>query len=98
MSLYSAENFIVTAGAWSKQILGQYALQMDLKLMRGQMLLFKFTELPLHHIVLQGDLYLIPRRDGHLLAGSTLENVGFDKNVTQEAHDNLRLRAETVLP
>ena len=95
---FSAENFIVTAGAWSKQVLGKYALQTDIKPMRGQMLLFKFAKPPLHHIVLQGDLYLIPRRDGHLLVGSTLEDVGFDKNITQTAHDNLRLRAEALLP
>ena len=94
----SAENFIVSAGAWSKQVLGQYALQMDIKPMRGQMLLFKFAEPPLRHIVLQGDLYLIPRRDGHLLVGSTLEDAGFDKSITQAAYDHLRLRAEAVLP
>lgn len=95
---HQAENLVVTAGAWSKQVLGQYALQTDIKPIRGQMLLFKFTEPPLRHIVLQGDLYLIPRRDGHLLVGSTLEDVGFDKNITQAAHDSLRLRAEAVLP
>lgn len=95
---FNAENFIVSAGAWSKQVLGRHALQMDIKPMRGQMLLFKFAEPPLRHIVLQGDLYLIPRRDGHLLVGSTLEDVGFDKNITQAAHENLRLRAEAVLP
>jgi glycine oxidase len=36
------------------------------------MLLFKFDSPPLRHIVLQQGLYLIPRRDGHLLVGSTL--------------------------
>jgi len=95
---FSAENFVVTAGAWSKQVLGQHALQLDIKPMRGQMLLFKFDEPPLRHIVLQGDLYLIPRRDGHLLVGSTLEDVGFDKSITQAAHDSLRPRAEALLP
>jgi len=95
---YQADNYIVTAGAWSKQVLGQYALQIDIKPIKGQMLLFKFTTPPLIHIVLQGDLYLIPRRDGHLLVGSTLEDVGFDKNITQVAHDSLRQRAEAVLP
>ena len=95
---FSAENYIVTAGAWSKQVLGRHALKIDIKPVRGQMLLFKFTEPPLRHIVLQGDLYMIPRRDGHLLVGSTLEDVGFDKNITREAHDSLRPRAESVLP
>jgi glycine oxidase len=95
---FSADNFVVTAGAWSKQVLGQYALEIDIKPMRGQMLLFKFPEPPLRQIILQDDLYLIPRQDGHLLAGSTLEDVGFDKSITQIAHDSLRSRAEKVLP
>lgn len=95
---FSADNYIVTAGAWSKEVLGQYALHLDIKPMRGQMLLFKFDAPPLRHIMLQGDLYLIPRRDGHLLVGSTLEDVGFDKNVTQEAYASLRQRAEGMLP
>jgi glycine oxidase len=94
----SADNYVVTAGAWSKQLLGKYALKLDIKPMRGQMLLFKFDQPLLHQIVLQQDLYLIPRRDGHLLAGSTVEDVGFDKNTTQSAHDMLRSRAEAVLP
>lgn len=95
---FSAENYIVTAGAWSKQVLGEHALQLDIKPVRGQMLLFKFATPPLRHIVLQGGLYFIPRRDGHLLVGSTLEDVGFDKNITQTAYADLRQRAEAVLP
>ena len=96
--VFSAENYIVTAGAWSKEVLGQYALQLDIKPVRGQMLLFKFDAPPLNHIVLQGGLYLIPRRDGHLLVGSTLEEVGFDKHTTVTARDDLYQRAQRVLP
>jgi glycine oxidase len=95
---YQADDYIVTAGAWSKQVLGQCAMQMDIKPIKGQMLLFKFAAPPLDHIVLQGDMYLIPRRDGHLLVGSTLEDVGFDKKITQAACDSLRQKAEAVLP
>ena len=95
---FSAENYIVTAGAWSKKILGEHALQLDIRPIRGQMLLFKFDSPPLKHILLQDGLYLIPRRDGHLLVGSTLEDVGFDKSTTVAARDMLRHRAETLLP
>jgi glycine oxidase len=95
---FSAQSYIVTAGAWSKEVLGQHALQLDIKPMRGQMLLFKFPRPPLPHIVLQGDMYMIPRRDGHLLVGSTLEDVGFDKSTTQTAAADLRQRAAVVLP
>jgi len=95
---FQAENYIVTAGAWSKQLLGEHALQLDIKPIRGQMLLYKFDSPPLPHIVLQNDLYLIPRRDGHLLVGSTLEDVGFDKTTTAAAREMLLQRALALLP
>jgi glycine oxidase len=95
---FSADHYIVTAGAWSKQLLGEQALQLGIKPIRGQMLLFKFDTPPLPHIVLQEGLYLIPRRDGHLLAGSTLEDVGFDKSKTSEAREMLLQRAVKILP
>lgn len=95
---FSSENYIVAAGAWSREVLGRHALHLDIKPMRGQILLYKFDAPPLEHILLQKDLYLIPRRDGHLLVGSTLEDVGFDKNITDVARDDLQRRAEALLP
>ena len=95
---YSADKYIVTAGAWSQEVLGPHALQLEIKPVRGQMLLFKFAAPPLQHIVVQRDLYLIPRRDGHLLVGSTLEDAGFDKKTTRAAHDDLFKRAQNILP
>jgi len=94
----NAQGYIVTAGAWSKEVMGRHALRLDIKPMRGQMLLFKFDVSPLRHIVLQDDLYLIPRRDGYLLVGSTLEDVGFDQRTTTEARDMLWQRAQKLLP
>jgi len=93
-----ADTYIITAGAWSKQLLGEHALQVDIKPIRGQMLLFKFDAPPLPYIVLQDGVYLIPRRDGHLLVGSTLEDVGFDKSTTATARDRLLQSACAILP
>lgn len=95
---FVADIYIITAGAWCMQLLGEHALQVDIKPIRGQMLLFKFDTPPLPHIVLQDGLYLIPRKDGHLLVGSTLEDVGFDKSTTEEVRDSLWQRATHVLP
>jgi glycine oxidase len=95
---FTADDYVVTAGAWSREVLGQHALQLDIKPVRGQMLLFKFDVRPLQHIVLQQDVYLIPRRDGHLLVGSTLEDVGFDKQTTAGACEELHRRAQVLLP
>lgn len=95
---HRADNYIVTAGAWSKVLLGEHALKTDIKPIRGQMLMFKFDTLPLQHIVLQGDIYLIPRRDGHLLLGSTREDVGFDKSTSVEVQQMLLQRGVALLP
>lgn len=95
---FSAGNYVVAAGAWSARVLGQHAMQLDIRPMQGQILLFKFASPPLRHIVLQGDLYLIPRRDGHLLVGSTLEDVGFNKAITEAARADLHARAARILP
>lgn len=95
---FEADAFVVTAGAWSAQLLGAHAPATEIKPMRGQMLLFRLPPETLPCIVYQDDFYLIPRRDGHLLAGSTVEDVGFDKSTTSEAETNLRERAARLLP
>lgn len=93
-----ADAYIVAAGAWSKKLLGEHALNVEIRPIRGQILLFKFDAPPFRQILLKQDLYLIPRRDGHVLAGSTLEDVGFDKSTTLEARDNLLGRVCELFP
>ena len=95
---FGADQFIITAGAWSKVLLGEHALDMDIRPIRGQILLFKFDQPPFRQILLKESLYFIPRRDGHVLAGSTLEDVGFDKSTTAEALDSLLQRIRGVFP
>jgi glycine oxidase len=95
---FRADTYIVTAGAWSKQLLGDHALHVDIKPIRGQILLFKFDVPPIQHILIKDGTYLIPRKDGHLLVGSTLEDVGFDKTTTHIARDMLLQRAIAMLP
>jgi glycine oxidase len=42
--------------------------------------------------------YLVPRADGRVLVGATVEDVGFDKSVTIEGIDSLRLAAAEIVP
>lgn len=93
-----ADNYIVTAGAWSKVLLGEHALGLQVYPVRGQMLLFEFDAPPFQHILVQGGLYFIPRSDGHVLVGSTLEQAGFDKSTTDEARANLLRHVHAIFP
>lgn len=95
---FEADAFVLTAGAWSRGLLGEHALAIDIKPMRGQMLLYRLAPGRLKHILYHGDFYLIPRRDGHILAGSTVEDAGFDKSTTPEAAADLRHKASRLLP
>lgn len=94
----NAGNYIVTSGAWSRQLLEEHGLKLDIRPVRGQMLLFKTEPGALRSIILKNGIYLIPRLDGHILAGSTLEDVGFDKTTTEEAKSMLHAQATSILP
>lgn len=93
-----ADHYIVTAGAWSQTILGEHAANLAINPVRGQMLLYKMPPGLLEQILYREDFYLIPRSDGHILAGSTVEDVGFDKSTTQPVAHKLHQKAVSLLP
>ncbi|MES1988224.1 MAG: FAD-dependent oxidoreductase, partial [Pseudomonadota bacterium] len=91
------DQFVVTSGAWSFELLKETSAKLNIKPMRGQILLYK-PEKNLEQIVYREGFYMIPRRDGYLLAGSTLEDVGFDTTVTQEVRNEISAKAEAIMP
>lgn len=93
-----ADVFVVTSGAWSFELLKQTTSSLDIKPMRGQMLLYHMTPGVLPHIVYRDGFYMLQRRDGHLLAGSSLEDVGFDIGVTESMREEMLQKAEAILP
>lgn len=93
-----ADQFAVTSGAWSFELLKNAALTLNIKPMRGQILLYQQPAQKLEHIVYANGFYLVPRQDGLLLAGSTLEDVGFDNTTTEQVKQELVKKAETIYP
>jgi glycine oxidase len=97
--LLSAEQFIVTAGAWSSLLLAALPPPLPrIEPIKGQMIVFDAQPDLLRHIVYRDGHYLIPRKDGKILAGSTVEHTGFDKRPTPEALHELQCFALDVLP
>lgn len=93
-----ADQFVVAGGAWSAAILTELEVRVEIKPTKGQMVLFKGPPGYLSHIVMEQGRYLIPRRDGHILVGSTLEDAGFDKTPTEEAKISLIEDAYRLCP
>lgn len=96
--MLQADQFVVTSGAWSFELLKETAAKLNIKPMRGQILLYQQPVPWLQHMVYKGGFYLVPRQDGLLLAGSTLEDVGFDKTTTEAVKLDLQAKAERIMP
>jgi glycine oxidase len=93
-----ADAFVLTAGAWSGLLLADQQ-PLPIKPMRGQMLLYaQPPKQKLTHIVFREGFYMVPRRDGLILAGSCLEDVGFDHAVTDDMGRQLAGKAAALLP
>ena len=95
---YHAERVVIAAGAWSADLLRETGLRLPVSPVRGQMIQFEAHPGFLKHIIFYQSHYLIPRSDGLVLAGSTLEYTGFDKRITTEARDELARAATGLVP
>ena len=92
--VFKADNIVLANGAWGSCLLDELAI----KPVRGQMICYRADPGYLEHILLKNGLYIIPRLDGHLLVGSTVEDVGFDKSTTNDARTMLINGAGELLP
>ncbi|MEM1082421.1 MAG: FAD-dependent oxidoreductase, partial [Pseudomonadota bacterium] len=87
---FRASNVILAAGAWTDRILQRSRLStLGIEPVRGQMLLFKPDAVAIRHILNSPLGYLIPRRDGRILAGTTVEQAGFDRRPSHSAYDRI---------
>ena len=87
---------IIAAGAWSSFIAPQENLQIEP--VRGQMVCFQVAPGFTRHVIYSSRGYLIPRRDGRLIAGSTSERVGFEKRVTSRGVEQIKSMAMEIAP
>ena len=82
----SAHKTVICNGAWAQQLLKTVTdICTDIVPVRGQILVFKARQHVLSHILVQDEQYLVPRGERHVLCGSSMEYVGFDRSVTEEA-------------
>ncbi|WP_461110391.1 glycine oxidase ThiO [Salinisphaera aquimarina] len=99
---FGADRTILCGGAWTGQILTTVGIDLPVRPVKGQMMLFKTppmkSRMLVERVVLMNGRYLIPRADGRLLIGSTLEEAGFDKTITENARNALLKSALDMVP
>ena len=89
--------YCLAAGAWSGHLAESLGLTIQTRPIRGQILLLGLSKQILTRIVNMGLEYLVPRTDGRLLVGSTIEDAGFDTTTTQPAIGRLMSFANSLL-
>ena len=94
--VFMADIFLLSSGAWSSSILKEY--KDNVFPIKGQMIQYPNTGLRLENIIYENGFYVIPRKDGVLIAGSTLEKVGFNSQDNIKNIKNLKKKAEKIIP
>src|SRR6266478_1348448 len=93
----SAEWTIIAAGCFSANIAGvnTYA---PVRPAKGQMISLRAEQTKIERVLWSDKIYLVPRNDGRILAGATVEYVGFDKNVTARGLEKILAGAIELAP
>ena len=81
-----AAHVVLACGAWSGGVARSLGLELPVGPVRGQVLALQPApgEKPLRHSVYHAGTYLVPKRDGSIWVGATVEEVGFHQQVTAE--------------
>lgn len=89
---------ILAAGAWSSLVPGAGLPERAVRPARGQILMLDTRAPVLSSVIYSAAGYVVPRPDGTVLVGSTLEMVGFDKAVTVSGLASLAAIATGIAP
>jgi glycine oxidase len=93
----SAKWTIVASGAFSANIKGA-ELYAPVRPAKGQMISLRANDLKIERVLWSEKIYLVPRNDGRILAGASVEYVGFDKQVTAGAVERILAAAIELVP
>ena len=100
-SYYAADAVVNCAGAWASQL---KPLVIPTRPVKGQMVCIlpardaSHTGPLIRHVLRTPEVYIIPRSDGRILLGATIEETGFDKRVDPETVKHLQEAATKVVP
>jgi glycine oxidase len=92
---FSARIVVNCAGAWSSQF-GDHSF--PTRPVKGQMLAVVAEKNLVRHVIRAPEAYIIPRSDGRIVIGATLEEAGYDKRTDIDTIQRLRRGAISLVP
>jgi glycine oxidase len=95
---FHAGAVVVAAGTWSSKLLEPVGLRVQITPARGQMIAVQAASVAIRCVLHSKRCYLVPRKDGRVLIGATVEYAGFHKAVTVQAMNSLLAAAIELVP
>ncbi len=95
---FAAETVVLATGAWTSFIKSNGFSLPKVKPIRGQIITFQTAKRLFQKVIYSPRGYLVPRLDGRILVGATVEDVGFDKATTDAGTAFLRETALEIAP
>lgn len=93
-----ADNFVISAGCWSGQLTSMLDCPISISPVKGQIVLLE-TMPPIFQRTIDGlGIYIVPRIDGKILLGATVEHVGYDKTPTLDGVKQMIDAAVVIAP
>ena len=96
--IFYTDAVLLAAGSWSHMLAEQSGFVLDVQPVKGQIVLLKTRPHTLKHIIKHDDAYFVPRRDGRILVGATMERVGFKRGNTTQAFNTLMAATRRLMP
>ncbi|MDX8397652.1 MAG: glycine oxidase ThiO [Mariprofundaceae bacterium] len=81
---FHADAVLLAGGSWSGEIAGKMGFDLAISPVKGQVVLLQSEPGYMSHIVKHDDAYFVPRLDGRILVGASMEFVGFERGNTQQ--------------
>ena len=97
-SRWDADHVVLATGSWSSQITIDGADPVPVKPIRGQLIQLESSAGAIRRAVWSPNGYLVPWPNGTVLAGATIEDVGFDESHTDSAVKALQRAAAEMVP
>lgn len=95
---FACERLVLAAGPWTRPLAAKLGVEVPTRPMRGQMLALGGMSTPIHAVAWGNDGYLVPRANGLVFAGATVEDVGFRFGTTKRGLAQVRRAANELVP
>ncbi len=95
---FESDAVLLAAGSWSFELAEQSGFTLPVHPVKGQIILLQTEPGTLKHIVKHDDAYFVPRQDGRILVGASMENVGFESGNTVSVMHQLLGATQRICP